>query len=81
MTELEIFSEITLKHGGEWWKLEESKNYSLHLCKTKYMVKGHTYYNPPVFEIYNSKGKRMYASTDRKMAYAVYTTLCKDDAE
>ena len=81
MTEFEIFSEITLKHGGEWWKLEESKNYSLHLCKTKYMVKHVFYYNPPVYQVFNKQGKRIFASTDRKTAYAVYTTLCKDDTE
>lgn len=81
MTELEIFSEITLKHGGEWRKLEESENYSSHESKTKFMVKGYTYYNPPVFQIYDKKGKRAFASTNQEEVFQKYENLCKGGAE
>ena len=81
MTELEIFSEITIKHGGEWWKLEENESYSLHLSKTKYEVKGRVYYNPPVFQIFNNKGKRIFATENRLTAYQHYNNLCKGGAE
>jgi len=79
MTELEIFSEVTLKHGGEWWRLEESERYSLYGCKTKYMYKHNYYYNPPVYQIFDEKGKRVFASTDYRTAYEKYTNLCKED--
>jgi hypothetical protein len=69
MTELQIFAEVTHKHGGEWWELEQGKHYSLHACKTKYMVNGRVFYNPPVYQVFNAAGKRIFASTSYKVAY------------
>ena len=80
MNELKLFAEITLKHGGAWWKLEESENYSLHLSKTRFMVKGRENFLSPVYQIFNSKGDRVFASTDRKTAYNKYENLCKGGA-
>ena len=79
MTELEIFAEITLKHGGEWWRLEKSKMYSLYMCKTRYEVNGRIFYNPPVYQIFAYNGRRVFASTDRKAAYGKFESLCKGD--
>ena len=81
MNDLKAFAEITLKHGGEWWKLEESENYSLHMSKTKFMIKNQVHYLSPVFQIFNSKGDRVFASTDRKTAYDKYENLCKGGAK
>ena len=69
MTELQIFAEVTQKHGGEWWELEQGERYSLHACKTKYMVKGRVFYNPPVYQVFSAAGKRVFASTSYKVAY------------
>lgn len=77
MNELEIFAEITLKNGGEWWRLEESKECSLYCCKTKYMIKNNFYYNPPVYQIFDSKGKRIFASTDYRTAYKKFVEVTK----
>ena len=79
MTELEIFAKVTLEHGGEWWWLEESENYSLYSCKTKYEVKHVFYYHPPVYQIFDKHGKRVFASTDYMTAYNKYAALCKGD--
>lgn len=80
MTELQIFAEVTLNHGGEWWLLEESKSYSLYGCKTKFTVNHQTYYNPPVYQVFNGKGKRIYASTNYREAYNKYKELTKNAA-
>ncbi len=76
MTELEKFAKITLEQGGEWFKLEESEFYSLHESKTKYMPKNYSYYSP-VFQIFDSKGKRVLAHTDYRTTYEKYRKLCK----
>lgn len=81
MTELQIFAEVTLNHGGEWWLLEESESYSLYGCKTKFTVNHQTYYNPPVYQVFNSKGKRIYASTNYREAYNKYISLCNGGTE
>ncbi len=69
MTELQIFAEVTHAHGGEWWELEQGEHYSLHACKTKYMLHGRVFYNPPVYQVFNAAGKRVFASTSYKVAY------------
>jgi len=45
------------------------------------MVKGYTYYNPPVFQIYDKKGKRVFASTNQEEVFQKYENLCKGGAE
>lgn len=77
MTDLEFFADITLKHGGEWWKIEESEDYSLYCSKTKYMIKHNYYYNPTLYQIFDSKGKRVFASTNYRMAYKKFTEMVK----
>lgn len=70
-TELELFAKTTLEQGGEWFLLEQSEAVSLYESKTKWCYDGRNYfYNYPVFQIFNAKGKRLYATTS-------YTTACQ----
>lgn len=80
-TDLQMFAEITLKNGGEWWLLEESENYSLYSCKTKYTANFHVYYNPPTYQVFNKAGKRVFTSSDYMPAFKKYKRLCEGDTE
>ena len=82
MNELNLFAEITLRHGGEWWQLEESDDHTLCLCesKTKFVVNNRVYYNPPVFQVFDRRtGKRLFASTNYFSALEKYRQLTEED--
>ena len=81
MNELNLFAEITLRHGGEWWQLEKSDDHTLCLCesKTKFVVNNRIHHNPPAFQIFDKKtGKRLFASTNYQHAYGEFQRLCKE---
>jgi hypothetical protein len=75
MTDLETFADITFKQGGEWWKIEENEKYSLYLCKMKHMIEKYVYYDQPIYELFDSSGKRVFATADRIIAYQEYKKL------
>lgn len=80
MGELNLFAEITLKNGGEWWQLEESDGYTLCESKTKFVVNHRVYYNPPVFQVFDRRtGKRLFASTNYFSALEKYRQLTEED--
>lgn len=70
-TELELFAEQTIKQGGEWHKLEDG----LYKCFGKHMV-GNNYVNDtPVYQVFNSEGKRVFASVSYTLAYSYYQNM------
>lgn len=65
MTDLELYAKETLNQGGEWWKLEDG----LFVSKTKYLVNNNYFYNIPVYQVFNSEGKRLMTTTSYVVAY------------
>ena len=60
MTDLEIFAQQTLSQGGIWYELEPGlyKSQSLHEVN-------HNFYGDiPVYQVFDSSGKRLFASTN-----------------
>ena len=77
MTELELFAKQTLEQGGEWYKLEEG----LFLSKTKYLVGNYYFYNDPVYQVFNSEGKRLMVSTSYDAAYSFWLIVKESDVK
>lgn len=70
-SELELFAEQTLNQGGEWYKLEDG----LYKCFGKHLV-GNNYVNDtPVYQVFNSEGKRVFASVSYTLAYSYYQNM------
>lgn len=63
-SELDIFAEMTLKRGGVWYRLDEKNGYSVYKTQDKYTEHNYTGYTTPVYQIYNTDGKRVFASTN-----------------
>ena len=63
-SELEIFAEMTLKRGGVWYRLDEKNGYSVYKTQDKYTEHNYTGYTTPVYQIYNTDGERVFASTN-----------------
>ena len=75
MSELEMFAKQTLEQGGVWFKLEESKNGSLYKTYGRY-CNGWNYYNtPPVFQVFDMAGKRLFVSESYLNALTYYENL------
>lgn len=62
-SELKIYSEMTLKRGGVWYRLDEKNGYSVYKTQDKYTQRGYTGYTTPVYQIFNADGERVFAST------------------
>jgi hypothetical protein len=62
-SELDIFSEMTLKRGGVWYRLEEKYGFSVYKTQDKYTERNYTGYTAPVYQIFRNDGKRVFAST------------------
>lgn len=72
ITELEMFAKQTLEQGGVWFMLEESQKGSLYKTWGRY-CDGRNYYNtPPVFQVFNAAGKRLFASESYLNALTYY---------
>lgn len=75
MTDLELFAKQTLEQGGEWYKLEDG----LYLSKSKYLVNNNYFYNTPVYQVFNTEGKRLFASTSYDAAYRFWVNLTESE--
>lgn len=65
--EIEIFAEQTIKNGGTWATIAETRDYI--------MVKGHLYGDTPVFQLFDKwTGKRLQASTSSDVIYTAMAT-------
>ena len=74
MSELELFAKQTLEQGGEWFALEKSEAGGLYKAHGKW-CDGRNYFNtPPVFQVFDSEGKRKFASESYTLAYQYYIT-------
>ena len=71
-TELEIFSERTLKNGGGWRLLESSPKCSLYKTYDAYESKYNYFRTPPVFQVFDSRGKRLFAGESYYGALTYY---------
>lgn len=71
-TKLEMYSKMTMKRGGVWYRLDESvlyrldkKNgYSVYKIQTKYTKIDCRGYTSFVYQIFNADGKIVYQSTN-----------------
>ena len=77
MTELEIFAKFTLEHGGIWHELERSENAGLYKTQTRRMNGRNYEYDSPVYQVFVD-GKRVFASTNYRQAYAKYKKIGGD---
>lgn len=77
MTDLERFAKFTLEQNDEWYTIEKNNYGALAMCKHKYMPKGqyNYFYNSPMYEVFNSKGKRICVSTNYIEAYNIFKNL------
>ena len=76
-TELELFAKQTLEQGGEWFLLEQSEAGGLYKTQGKW-CDGRNYFNtPPVFQVFDSEGKRIFASESYINAYQFYQERLK----
>lgn len=53
-SELDIYSEMTLKRGEFWHRLDKKNGYSLYSSG----------YTTPVYRIFDANGKRVYTNTN-----------------
>lgn len=68
MTELELFA----RQGGCWYCLENGSRGSLYKTYKQY-CDGRNYFNEtPVYQVFNSDGKRLFASTNYIEAVRFY---------
>ena len=75
MTELERLAKFTIDQGDEWWELEHCVNASLHCCKHKYIENHRDFYTSPVYQVFNSTGKRICATLSYTEALAIYNSI------
>lgn len=81
-TRLETFTKMTIKRGGNfhmhadsvWYKIDEKNGYSVYKTVNKFHKRKRIVYNLPVYQIYNTDGKRVFTSesfteTMRKFKY------------
>lgn len=68
--EIEIFAEQTIKNGGTWATIAETRDYIMVKSQSWFMVKGHLYGDTPVFQLFDKwTGKRLQASTSSDVIY------------
>lgn len=70
-SELELFAKQTLEQGGEWYELEDG----LYESKSKHLVNRNYIYGTPVYQVFNSEGKRVYASISYTLAYNFWRNM------
>ena len=75
MTELELLAKQTLEQGGEWLLLEQSEVGRLYKTQGKW-CDGRNYFNTPVFQVFDSEGKRVFVSESYINAYQFYQGRC-----
>lgn len=80
MTELELFARQTLEQGGEWFLLEQSEAGSLYKTQGKWCDGRNYFNNPPVFQVFDSEGKRIFASESYISAYQFYQETTRQKA-
>ena len=64
MTDLEIFARHTIEQGGKWYELEPG----LYKSQNWHEVKNSYYGDTPVYQVFDSSGKRLFATTNYQAA-------------
>lgn len=77
MNELETFAKFTLENGGIWHELERTENVELYKTQTRRMNGRNYEYDSPVYQVF-VRGKRVFASTNYRQAYARYKNALED---
>jgi len=77
MNDLELFAKRTIEQGGEWWRLEDG----LFVSKSKHLVNNNYFYDTLVYQVFNSDGKRLMASTSYFLAYEFWVNLKESEVE
>lgn len=80
-TELEMFAEYTINNGGKWWILEEHEKANLYKSQMFKLVGNNYFGDPPVFQVFNDKGKRIFANTGLSLAYSFWENYIKGDKD
>ena len=75
MKELEMFSRFTLEQGNNWWELESSIKGSLHKSQRVYSDGRNDFYETPMYQVFDAKGKRVYVTPVYVDAFAKYRRL------
>lgn len=75
-TELEIFAEYTIKNGGKWFLLEDGTNAKLYKSQMWHLVGNNYVGDAPVYQVFDSNGKRIYSTTNLSLAYSFYENNC-----
>ena len=76
-TELELFANHTLEQGDEWILLEQSEAGRLYMITGEW-CNGRNYFNrQPVFQVFDSEGKRVFTSGSYINAYQFYQERLK----
>jgi hypothetical protein len=70
-SELELFAKQTLDQGGEWYKLEEG----LYESKSKHLIDNSYIYDTPVYQVFNSEGKRVFSTVSYTLAYNFWRNM------
>ena len=72
MTELEMLAKQTLEQGGEWFLLEQSETGRLYKTQEKWYDSRNRFNTLPVFQVFDSEGKRVFTSESYINAYQFY---------
>lgn len=62
-TRLEMYTKMTIKRGGVWYRLDKKNGYSVYKTQDKYTERNYTGYTTPVYQIFNADGERVFASS------------------
>lgn len=62
MTTLERIAKSINEQGGVFYPLANIDGYKLFVSKTRYLSGHNYYYNSPVFQIFDSNGRRVYTT-------------------
>ncbi len=69
MTELELFAQQTILQGGIWYELEPG----LYKSQSWHEVRNNFFGDTPVYQVFDSSGKRLFASTNYISAFKFWT--------
>ena len=75
MTELEMFAKSIIEDGNQWWELEKSDKGGLYMSKKVYSDGRNDYYGTPMYQVFNSEGKRIGVTPIYNDALAKYRRL------